>query len=112
MNSADSEYLDMLEQELDRAEIVEPEAIPRDVVTMNSEVRLKDLDSSDTRVYRLIFPTQSRTTHSISVLAPIGTAMLGYRVGDVIEWPVPKGIRRLQVLEVIYQPEAAGAGGD
>ncbi len=111
-NSVDHEYLDMLEQELDRAEVVEPEAIPRDVVTMNSEVRLKDLDSGETRVYRLIFPTQSRSENSISVLAPIGTAMLGYRVGNVIEWQVPKGIRRLKVLKVIYQPEAAGVRGD
>lgn len=105
--SSDLEYLDMLEQELDRAEIVEEEAIPRDVVTMNSEVRLKDLDSGETRVYRLIFPTQTRTENSVSVLAPIGTAMLGYGVGDVIEWRVPKGIRRLKVLEVLSQPEAA-----
>jgi regulator of nucleoside diphosphate kinase len=111
-NSVDHEYLDMLEQELDRAEVVEPEAIPRDVVTMNSEVRLKDLDSGEIRVYRLIFPTQSRSENSISVLAPIGTAMLGYRVGNVIEWQVPKGIRRLKVLKVIYQPEAAGVRGD
>ena len=111
-NSLDQEYLDMLEQELDRAEEVEPEAIPRDVVTMNSAVRLKDLDSGETRVYRLIFPTQTRTSDAVSVLAPIGTAMLGYRVGDVIEWRVPKGIRRLKVLEVIYQPEAAGVSGD
>ncbi len=108
----DSEYLDMLEQELDRAEVVEPMAIPRDAVTMNSEVRLKDLDSGDVKVYRLVFPAQTRTENSISVLAPIGTAMLGYRVGDVIEWRVPKGIRRLKVLEVVYQPEAAGVGGD
>lgn len=110
-NTVDQQYLDLLEQELDRAEVVEPEAIPRDVVTMNSEVRLKDLDSGDTRVYRLIFPTQNRTQDSVSILAPIGTAMLGYRVGDVIEWRVPKGLRRLKVLEVIYQPEAAGPAG-
>ncbi len=111
-DSVDSEYLDMLEQELDRADVVEPDAIPRDVVTMNSEVRLKDLDSGETRVYHLIFPTQTRTPESISVLAPIGTAVLGYRVGDVIEWRVPKGLRRLKVMEVIYQPETAGVGGD
>lgn len=104
----DLENLDMLEQELDRAEILEPTAIPRDVVTMNSEVRLRDLDSGDERVYRLVFPSQTRAGNSISVLAPIGTAMLGYRVGDVIEWRVPRGVRRLKVLEVIYQPEAAG----
>ena len=111
-NAVDREYLDMLEQELDRAEIVGQDAIPRDVVTMNSEVRLQDLDSGEVRVYRLIFPTQNRTDKSISVLAPVGTAMLGYRVGDVIEWRVPKGIRRLRVLDVMYQPEAAGVSGD
>ena len=107
----DSEYLDILEQELDRADVVEAEAIPQDVVTMNSEVRLKDLDSGEIKVYRLVFPSQARTENSISVLAPVGTALLGYRVGDVIEWRVPKGIRRLKVLEVLYQPEAAGVGG-
>jgi regulator of nucleoside diphosphate kinase len=111
-NSIDHEYLDVLEQELDRAEVVDPEAIPRNVVTMNSEVRLKDLDSGETRIYRLVFPNQTRTENSISVLAPIGTAMLGYRVGNVIKWRVPKGIRRLKVLEIIHQPEAAGVSGD
>ena len=110
-NSVDQEYLDILEQELDRAEIVQPDAIPQDVVTMDSEVRLRDLESGEVRVYRLVFPSQRRTENSISVLAPIGTAMLGYRVGDVIEWHVPKGIRRLKVLDVIYQPEAAGVSG-
>jgi regulator of nucleoside diphosphate kinase len=107
--SPDTEYLDMLELELDRAEIVPPEAIPRDAVTMNSEVRLKDLDTGEETVYRLIFPYLPRTETRISVLAPLGTAMLGYRVGDVIEWRVPRGLRRLKVMEVVYQPEASGA---
>jgi len=111
-NGFDLEYLDTLEQELDRADIVEQEAIPHDVVTMNSEVRLKDLDSGDVKVYRLLFPSQARTENGISILAPIGTAMLGYRVGDIIKWRVPRGIRRLKVLEVLYQPEAAGVFGD
>ncbi len=107
-NGIDREYLDRLEHELDRADVVEPEAIPRDVVTMNSEVRLKDLDSGEVKVYRLVFPTQVRTENCISILAPIGTAILGYRVGDIIEWRVPKGIRRLQVVAVLYQPESQG----
>lgn len=107
---SEREYLDKLEEELDRAEVVRPEAIPRQVITMNSEVQLKDLDSGEVLVYRLVFPTQPRPENSISVLAPIGTAMLGYRTGDVIEWPVPKGIRRLKVLKVVYQPEAASVG--
>ena len=106
--SSDRQYLDTLEEELDRAEIVEPDAVPCDVVTMNSEVRLKDLDSGEVKVYKLVFPSQARTENTVSVLAPIGTAMLGYRAGDVIEWRVPKGIRRLEVLDVVYQPEAAG----
>jgi regulator of nucleoside diphosphate kinase len=101
----------MLEEELDRAEVVRPEAIPHDVVTMNSEVRLQDMDSGSVQRYKLVFPNQFRCDNSVSVLAPIGTAMLGYRVGDVIEWRVPKGIRRLKVLKVIYQPEAAGVVG-
>ncbi|HWB96369.1 MAG TPA: nucleoside diphosphate kinase regulator [Bryobacteraceae bacterium] len=103
--------LERLEEELDRAEIVPPEAVPRDVVTMNSEVRLKDLDSGTIMTYKLVFPSQFRWDNCISILAPIGTAMLGYRVGDVIEWRVPKGVRRLKVLEVLYQPEAAGVSG-
>lgn len=108
-NSMEQEYLDTIEQELDRAEVIGPKAIPRDVVTMNSEARLKDLDSGEGQVYRLVSPAQKRTKNSVSVLAPIGTAMLGYRVGDVIESRVPKSMRRLEVLEVIYHPEAAGA---
>jgi regulator of nucleoside diphosphate kinase len=106
--SVSPEQLSMLEQELDRAEVVASEAIPRDVVTMNSEVRLEDLDSGAIQRYKLVFPNQFRWDHSVSVLAPIGAAMLGYRVGDVFEWRVPRGIRRLKVREVIYQPEAAG----
>lgn len=109
-NTADHGYLDMLEQELDRAEIVDNHSVPPDVITMNSEVRLMDLDSGEVKVYKLVFPNQSRADNCISILAPIGTAMLGYRVGDVIEWPVPKGIRRLKVLEVVCQPEGAGVG--
>lgn len=104
----DFEYLDTLEQELDRAEVVEQDAIPRDVVTMNSEVLLKDLDSGEEKVYRLVFPGPFRGENSVSILAPIGTAMLGYRMGAVIEWRVPKGVRRLKIVKVLYQPEAAG----
>ncbi len=105
--SPDSQYLENLEQELDQAEIVDPTAIPHDVVTMNSEVRLKDLDSGEMKSYKLVFPRVNMPENGVSVLAPIGTALLGYRAGDVIEWKVPKGIRRLQILEVTYQPEAA-----
>jgi regulator of nucleoside diphosphate kinase len=59
--------------------------------------------------YQLTFPTEANFDDGkISVLAPIGTAMIGYRRGDVIEWEVPSGVRRLRVEEVLYQPESKG----
>jgi len=108
-NGVDREYLNKLEAELDRAEIVDPKDIPADVVTMRSKVRLKDLVSGESNTYSLVFPTEADFAEGkISVLAPIGTAILGYRQGDTIEWPVPSGLRRLKVEEILYQPESAG----
>jgi regulator of nucleoside diphosphate kinase len=108
-SGAGAEHLNELEQELGRAEVLEDkEAVPPDVVTMNPEVRLMDLDSGETKVYKFVSPSQVRTENALSVLAPIGTAILGYGVGSVIEWRVPKGVRRFKVLEVLFQPEAAG----
>jgi regulator of nucleoside diphosphate kinase len=108
-NGIDHEYLNKLEAELDRAEIVDPKDIPANVITMRSTVRLKDLVSGDENTYSLVFPTEADFSHGkIFVLAPIGTAILGYRTGDTIEWTVPSGLRRLKVDEILYQPEAAG----
>jgi len=106
---ANREYLDRLEEELDRAEVVQQQDIPADAITMRSTVRVKDLDTSEELIYRLVFPREANFDEGkISVLAPIGTAMLGYRRGDVIEWEVPPGVRRLSVEEVFYQPESKG----
>jgi len=108
-NGVDAEYLKKLEAELERAEVVDPKDIPADVVTMRSKVRLKDLVSGERNTYSLVFPTEADSTEGkISVLAPIGTAILGYGRGDTIEWPVPSGLRRLKVEEILYQPESAG----
>lgn len=104
------DYLAALEAELGRARVVPAGKVPPDVVTMNSVVRLRDLDSDETEEYELVYPADADMAHNrISVLAPIGTAILGYRLRDVIEWPVPAGLRRLRVEEVLYQPERAGA---
>ncbi len=104
-----SEYLEKLRQELNRAEIVLPQAVPADVITMNSTVSLVDLDTGEEETYTLVFPENAdHTLGRISVLAPIGTAMLGYEVGDVFEWEVPAGKRRLRVGKILYQPEASG----
>lgn len=108
-NGVDREYLNKLEAELDRAEIVDPKEIPVDVITMRSTVRLKDLVSGDENTYSLVFPTEADFSEGkISVLAPIGMAILGYKQGDTIKWSVPSGMRKLKVEEILYQPEAAG----
>jgi regulator of nucleoside diphosphate kinase len=99
-----------LEAELARARVLPADDVPPDVVTMNSIVRLRDLDSDEVEQYELVYPADADIEHDrISVLAPIGTAILGYRIGDIIEWPVPAGLRRLQVEEVLYQPEREAA---
>lgn len=107
--SRDGRYLEELAAELLKAEVVEPENIPPDVVTMNSRVCLQDTDSGEELVYTLVFPVEANLeSGKISILAPVGTAMLGYHVGDIISWHVPSGIRNLKVVDILYQPEAAG----
>jgi regulator of nucleoside diphosphate kinase len=104
-----SVYLDKLRGELERAQIVAPQEISGDVITMNSTVALTDLDTGEEETYTLVYPEHADTTQGkVSILAPIGTAMLGYRVGDVFEWEVPAGMRRLKVEKILYQPEASG----
>jgi regulator of nucleoside diphosphate kinase len=76
---------------------------------MNATVRLRDLATKKELTYTLVFPSDADAAQNrISVLAPIGTALIGYRVGDVITWKVPGGLRKLRVEKIIYQPEAAG----
>jgi regulator of nucleoside diphosphate kinase len=105
----DDNHLQRLQEELDRAHVVETTAIPQDVVTMNSRVRLLDVYTGEERLCALVFPSDANIElNKISVLAPIGTAMLGYRVGDMIEWEVPGGLKQLRIAEILYQPEAAG----
>lgn len=103
------EYLTALRGELQRAQTVRPSEVPPNVITMNSTVRLRDLDSGERETYTLVYPHEADASAGrISILAPIGTAMIGYRVGDTIEWPVPSGVARLKVEAVLYQPERAG----
>lgn len=104
-----SVYLDQLRGELHRAQIVTPQDIPADTITMNTKVALLDLDTREEEIYTLVYPENADSGEGkISILAPVGTAMLGYRVGDVFEWDVPAGKRRLKVDRILYQPESAG----
>lgn len=104
-----SDELQKLGAELNRAIVVASKDVPRDVITMNSKVRLLDLETKEEMTYTLVFPDEADFAEGkISVLAPIGTAMLGYRAGDTFSWQVPAGIRRIKILSILYQPEASG----
>jgi len=101
-------HLLALAEELEDAQVVEPEKVPPDVVTMRSRVRVRDMVSGDLATYTLSYPVEADfEAGKLSVLAPIGTALLGYREGDVIEWPVPGGVRVLKIEKLMHQPEAA-----
>jgi regulator of nucleoside diphosphate kinase len=101
--------LNGLLEELHRAIIVDPKNVPGDVITMNSRAEMRDLESGETVAFTLVFPSEANIDEEkISVLAPIGAGMLGYRVGDEFQWNVPGGLRRMKVTKVEYQPEAAG----
>lgn len=101
--------LEALAKELEKAKVVAPKDVPKNVVTMNSKVVLRDMETSEEMTYILVFPRNANlSAGAISVFAPIGTAILGYAKGDIVEWDVPDGVRRLQIDNVLYQPEAAG----
>jgi len=110
LDGGSNRHLAELVAELQRAEIVPSDEVPDDVVTMNSTVVLRDLDTDEVETYTLVYPNHADIARNrLSVLAPVGTAILGYHVGDVVQWRVPAGVRRLRVDEVIFQTERAGA---
>lgn len=101
---------DELQQELERAIVVSSEAVPRDVVTMNSRVLYVDETTGERRLVQIVYPEEADAgAGKVSVLAPVGAALLGLSVGQAIEWDFPDGsTRRLRVEDVSYQPESAG----
>ncbi|HNR10368.1 nucleoside diphosphate kinase regulator [Nitrosomonas sp. H1_AOB3] len=101
---------DDLEAELARAEVVDPEEIPPTVVTMNSTVRFRVESSAEEFCLTLVYPKDVDTSgEKISILAPVGSALLGLAQGDEIEWPKPGGgVLRVRIMEVTYQPERSG----
>lgn len=111
-DAPDLEPLRALDRELDRAQAVRPEQVPPDVVTMNSKLRMTDLTTGQERVVTLVYPDDGNGADRISILSPLGTALLGYRVGDEIRWQMPSGDLHVRVEELLYQPEAAGNFGE
>ena len=102
-----SNSLRSLQVELTRANVVNAEELPRDVVTMRSRVLIM-LDDEEKEI-TLVYPNEANlSTGKISILSPVGTAIIGYRVGDVVNWLTPGGLKRIRIKKVLYQPEASG----
>lgn len=105
----DTKAAEQLEAELQRATVVDPREVPPTVVTMNSEVAYEDCATGERRVIRVVFPNEADAGRGkVSVMAPIGSALIGLSVGQEIEWRVPGGRKRIRVVEIRYQPEASG----
>lgn len=108
-NSKDQGFIVKLRNEINRAKIVSSTKIAGNVVTMNSRVLLQDLNTHHEFSCQVVFPSNADLeSGKISVLAPVGTALLGYKVGDIIKWEVPSGVRKLKIKEMLYQPESEG----
>ena len=106
----DREAVEILDAELSRARVVEPSDVPADVVTMNSRLRYVNRATGSSRTVTLVFPAEADfEAGRLSILTPVGCALLGLAVGQSIDWSLPnKRIRKFVVEELLYQPEAAG----
>ncbi|MEL7587332.1 MAG: nucleoside diphosphate kinase regulator [Prolixibacteraceae bacterium] len=101
--------LDFLRQEIARAKRVDSKKMSADYVTMNSEIEILDLDSNKTMTLKLVYPQEADfRSGRISILSPLGSALLGYKVSRTISFEVPKGTKQIKITRIIYQPEANG----
>ena len=109
MPAAEAANRAALVTELDRADVVEPKDMPDQIVTMNSTVTFEDESNGEKLTLTLVYPSGAGAPGTVSIMAPVGSALLGLKCGQKIDWPTPNGRQRqLRVLEVSYQPEAAG----
>lgn len=107
--SPENQYIKKLEEELSNSLLLDPDKIPPDVITMNTMVSFRDEVEEEDFIYTIVYPEQSDIEHGkLSVLAPIGTALLGYRAGDKVSWKVPAGVKTFSIEKILYQPEADG----
>ncbi len=102
-------FLSMLREELNRGKVVPGGHVPRNIVTMNTQVQVRDVKADETEVYTLTYPDEADIdAGKLSVLAPLGMALLGTKVGQTVKFDAPAGQRRLKIEKILYQPEAAG----
>ena len=99
--------VEALEEEMNRANVVEPTEVPPEVVTMNSTVEFIDDKTGQTFQMTLVYPDAVTGHETVSIFAPVGSALLGLSVGQSIVWQIPGGRElNLRVLKVLRQPEA------
>lgn len=102
-------HLDELQKALQQSKILPQEEMPSDIVTMNTKVVLTALTTIQEFAYTLVYPSEaSIEQNKVSILSPMGTSMIGCKVGDIVEWQDPAGLRRMKIINILYQPEAAG----
>jgi len=98
-----------LQGDLSRGKVIASDRVPKGVVTMNSRVRVRDARTHEEETYTLVYPDAADIAQGmLSVLAPLGRALLGARAGQTISVHAPAGERTLKVERILYQPEAAG----
>ncbi len=109
VDSAEPEVAELLEEELNRASIVANQELPNDVVSMNSKVCFRDLETGRETIATLVYPQEANIEENkISIFAPVGSALIGLRAGQVISWPVPNGKeKQFKVVSVLLQPKSA-----
>lgn len=108
-NTIGANEAEILLNELHSAQLVEPQEIPGDVVTMNSVVRISFLNTNKSLQFQIVYPDSANIRENkISIFSPVATALIGYKVGDEVEWIVPSGLTKIHIDEIVYQPEAAG----
>lgn len=108
-NKEGSKEISFLETELTRAKKIDSKRIGADFVTMNSVVEVIDLDTEKTMTIRLVYPKDANFKQgNISILSPLGSALIGYQAGSIIAFTVPGGIKKMKIGKLIYQPEANG----
>ncbi|KIA83439.1 hypothetical protein OA84_07955 [Kaistella solincola] len=108
-NSIKKEEAEKLLSELKSAKIVDQENIDKDVVTMNSIVKIHFQNNKTNMEFQLVYPADADLKQKkISIFSAVASALIGYRVGDEIDWLIPSGMTKIVIDEVLYQPEAAG----
>lgn len=108
-NTIKKEEAENLLAELKAAKIVDPSEVEKDVVTMNSIVKIHFQNNKTTMQFQLVYPSEANIKEKkISIFSSVAAALIGYRVGDEIDWLIPSGMTKIVIDEIVYQPEAAG----